>query len=51
MGHKPYGPYERYFKRPLDLILSFFAMVVLSPLLLILSIAVYLDDPGRGVRL
>ena len=38
--------YVRFTKRALDLILSFFAMVVLSPLLLILSLAVYLDDPG-----
>ena len=38
--------YARTVKRALDIILCFLALVVLSPLLLILSIAVYLDDPG-----
>ncbi len=38
--------YVRIVKRTLDIILSFLALVALSPLLLILSIAVYLDDPG-----
>ena len=36
--HKPYGPYERWIKRPLDLTLSLVALIVLSPLLLILTI-------------
>lgn len=36
--HKPYGPYERFFKRPLDFTLALFALIVLSPLLLILTI-------------
>lgn len=36
--HKPYGPYERFIKRPLDFMLSVIALVVLSPLLLILAI-------------
>lgn len=36
--HKPYGPYERFFKRPLDFVLSLTALIVLSPLLLILTI-------------
>ena len=31
--HKPYGPYEKFFKRPLDVILSGAALVVLSPVL------------------
>ena len=31
--HKPYGPYEKYFKRPLDVILSGTALVVLSPMM------------------
>lgn len=38
--HVPYGPYEALFKRPLDLILSFFALVFLSPVLLITAILV-----------
>ena len=36
--HKPYGVYERYIKRPLDCFLSCGAMIVLSPVLLILTI-------------
>lgn len=35
--HKPYGPYEKYFKRPLDFSLSLLALIVLSPLLLVLT--------------
>ena len=31
--HKPYGPYEKYFKRPLDVALSGAALVVLSPVM------------------
>ena len=31
--HKPYGPYEKFFKRPLDVILAGAALVVLSPVL------------------
>ena len=38
--------YERVVKRWMDLILSFFAIVVLFPVLLVLSIAIYIDDPG-----
>ena len=33
MQHKAYGPYERFFKRPLDLILSSLALVALSPVM------------------
>ena len=33
MKHKPYGPYEKYFKRPLDCLLSSAALVVLSPVM------------------
>lgn len=36
--HKPYGPYERFVKRPLDFTLALIALAVLSPLLLILTI-------------
>ena len=36
--HKTYGPYERFLKRPLDFILAFVALIVLSPMLLILTI-------------
>lgn len=36
--HKPYGPYERFIKRPLDFTLSLITLIVLSPLLLILTV-------------
>lgn len=37
--HQPYGTYERFFKRLIDLILSLTAIIILSPLLLVLAIA------------
>ena len=40
------GVYEKYIKRGLDIILSFCGLVVLSPVFLILAIAIYIDDPG-----
>ena len=36
--HKPYGPYERFVKRPLDFTLALIALIVLSPILLILTV-------------
>ena len=39
-NHKPYGPYERFFKRPLDIIFSLLALIILSPILLIVAILV-----------
>lgn len=36
--HKPYGPYEKYFKRPLDFICGIAAVIVFSWLYLILII-------------
>ena len=38
--------YERYIKRGLDIILSFFGLVILSPVFLIITIAIFIDDPG-----
>lgn len=40
------GFYERVWKRALDVGLSFCGLVALSPVLLGLAIAIYLDDPG-----
>lgn len=40
------GIYEKYIKRILDIILSFGGLVVLSPVFLILAVAIYIDDPG-----
>lgn len=39
-NHKPYGPYEKYFKRPLDIIFSLLALIILSPVLFIVAILV-----------
>ena len=39
----PRGPYERWFKRPLDIILSLLALIVFSPLLLVVAILVKKD--------
>ena len=61
MRHKPYGPYERYIKRPLDLFFSCLAIVILSPVLLITAILVRLklgspvfftqDRPGKDEKI
>lgn len=40
MKHEPYGPYEKYVKRPLDCFLSVIAFIVLSPLMLMLAVLV-----------
>ena len=57
-GHKPYGVYEKFFKRPLDFALALFALLLFWPLLLIIAIAVRInmgspviftqDRPGLG---
>ena len=38
--------YEKFWKRLLDIILSFFGLVLLSPVFLVVSIAILIDDPG-----
>ena len=40
MKHKPYGPYEKFIKRPLDFLCALLAMIVLSPVMLITAILV-----------
>ena len=40
MKHKPYGPYEKYIKRPLDCVLASSALVLLSPVMLTVSVLV-----------
>lgn len=40
------GFYEKYIKRGIDIALSFGGLVVLSPLLLGISLAIKIDDPG-----
>lgn len=38
--HVPYGPYEAFFKRPIDVVLSTVMLIFLSPVLLIIAILV-----------
>lgn len=38
--HKPYGPYERYFKRPIDIVCALLAIIVFSWLYLVVAILV-----------
>lgn len=40
MKHKPYGPYEKYIKRPQDFICALLATIVLSPVLLVVAFLV-----------
>lgn len=57
MSHKPYGPYEKYIKRPQDFLCALLATIVLSPVLLVVAILVRVklgspvlftqDRPGR----
>lgn len=59
--HKPYGPYEKYVKRGLDAFFSTGALIILSPILLIIAIVVRTklgspvlftqDRPGRNERI
>lgn len=40
MQHKPYGIYEKYIKRPLDFLCALLAVIVFSPVLLIVAVLV-----------
>ncbi len=40
--HRPYGPYERYFKRPLDIVCAGVLLILLSPLFLITMLLIRL---------
>lgn len=40
------GVYEKYVKRGIDIVLSFGGLVVLSPVLLGIAVAIKIDDPG-----
>lgn len=60
-GHKPYGPYEQFIKRGLDVFLATGALIVLSPVLLITAIMVRVklgspviftqDRPGKDEKI
>lgn len=57
LQHKPYGPYEKYIKRPQDFLCVLGAMILLSPVLLITALLVRIklgspvlftqDRPGK----
>lgn len=59
--HKPYGPYEKYFKRPLDLICGLAAVIVFCWLYAIVAILVRVklgspvlftqDRPGKDEKI
>lgn len=61
LKHKPYGPYERYFKRPIDFFCGFFAIAVFWWLYLILFVLVRVklgspvlftqDRPGKDGKI
>lgn len=48
VGESEYKPdfYQKYIKRGIDIILSFGGLVLLSPVFAVISIAIYIDDPG-----
>ncbi len=61
MKHKPYGPYERFIKRPQDFLCALLAIILLSPVLVIVAILVRLklgspilftqDRPGKDGKI
>ena len=61
MKHKPYGPYERFVKRPLDFLCALLALIILSPVILIAAILVRVklgspvlfkqDRPGKDEKI
>ena len=60
MKHKPYGPYERFIKRPQDFLCALVATILLSPVLIIVAVMVRIKlgspvlftqvRPGRNGR-
>ena len=61
MSHTPYGPYEKYVKRPLDCLLAACALILLSPLIAAVALLIRIrlgapvifhqERPGRGGRI
>ena len=59
--HKPYGPYERFIKRPLGAVLATAALIILSPVLLVTAVLVRIklgspvvfvqERPGKDEKL
>lgn len=60
MSHTPYGPYEKYIKRPLDCVLAACALLLLSPVIGVIALLVRIKlgapvifhqrRPGRNER-
>lgn len=60
-NHKPYGPYERYFKRPLDFLCGMAAVIVFGWLYIIIAVLVRIklgspvlfkqDRPGKNEKI
>ena len=48
VGTVDYKPsvYEKFFKRLIDIILSYFGLVILSPVFFVLTLWIIIDDPG-----
>lgn len=38
--HKPYGPYEKYIKRPQDFLIALISFIILSPILILTAVLV-----------
>ncbi len=59
--HKPYGPYEKFIKRPQDFLCALTALIVLSPVMLITALLVRIklgspvlftqDRPGKDGKI
>ena len=47
LKHKPYGTYERFIKRPLDVFLATGALIIFSPVLLILTVIGAIEMKGN----
>lgn len=60
-SHKPYGPYEKYIKRPQDFLCALAALIVLSPVMLVTALLVRIklgspvlftqDRPGKDGKI
>ena len=61
MPHKPYGPYEKYIKRPQDFVCALLATIVLSPIMAVIAALVRVklgspvlfkqDRPGKDGKI
>ena len=61
MEHKPFGVYEKFIKRPLDLIFALFTLILLFPVMLIIALLVRIklgspvffkqERPGRSGKI